>query len=161
MHVEHEFTFDDVLSCPHAFGILDDGLPCLAVSINEVGDVRAGPFKERTRCSSLEVFSTFAILRRYEFILYLLSQVCNNTSTLHHLQGSRTIMLLFGSMTTDTLCAVFIATLARESFVFVNLHCWRSNCGGTLLKPWFHREWQRYSQSLLFRSNHQRLSLHQ
>nr|DAF60193.1 MAG TPA: hypothetical protein [Podoviridae sp. ctDwO1] len=124
MHREHELTLDDVLLCPHAFSVLNYCLPCLAISIDKVGNILTGSFH------TFEFTSNFGILCRDKFVGHLFPQVCNKMGTLHHLQGGRTIMLLLGGMTADTLCTILIVALAREVFVFINRHCRHSNRGG-------------------------------
>ena len=114
MNVEHEFPLDDILFSANAFRVLDNGLPCRAVGIDEIGNVTAGTFEENARVVSLEILATFAILGRYQLVGHLLPQVGDKPGTLHEAELGSAVVLFLGSMTAHTLVAVLIPTLESK-----------------------------------------------
>lgn len=114
MNVEHELPLDDILFSANAFRVLDNGLPCRAVGIDEIGNVTAGTLEEDARGATTEVLAALAILGRYQLVGHLLPQVGDKSGTLHEAELGSAVVLLFGSMTSNTLVAVLIPTLESK-----------------------------------------------
>lgn len=114
MDVEHELSLDDVLLCPYALGVLDDGSTCGLVGVDEVGDVGTGPFEENAGFAALEIFSTRAILCRYQLVWYLLPQVGDKSGALHEAELACAVVFFLGGVGAYALVAVLVPYLPGE-----------------------------------------------
>ena len=114
MHMKHELPLDDILFSANSLGVLYNGLPGCAVCIDEVGNVAAGTLEEDARCAPSEILATLAILGRYQLVGDLLPEVGDKSGTLHETELGSAVVLLFGSMGTDTLVAVLIPALESK-----------------------------------------------
>ena len=114
MNVEHEFPLDDILFSANSLGVLNHGLPGSLVGIDEIGNVAAGTLEENASGATLEILATLAILGRYQLVGDLLPEVGDKSGTLHDTELGSAVVLLFGSMGTDTLVAVLIPALESK-----------------------------------------------
>ncbi len=114
MNVEHEFPLDDILFSANALCVLDNGLPCRAVGIDEISNVAAGTFKENASGTPFEILATLAILGGYQLVGHLLPQFGNKSGTLHEAELGSAVVFFLGSMTANTLVAVLIPTLESK-----------------------------------------------
>lgn len=114
MNVEHELPLDDILFSANSLCVLDHGMPGCLVGIDEIGNVTAGTLEEDARGATTEVLAALAILCRYQLVGHLLPEVRDKSGTLHEAKLGSAVVLLFGSMTSNTLVAVLIPTLESK-----------------------------------------------
>ena len=112
--MEHEFPLDDILFSANSLGVLYNGLPGSLVGIDKIGNVAAGTLEENASGATLEILATLAILGRYQLVGDLLPEVGDKSGTLHDTELGSAVVLLFGSMGTDTLVAVLIPALESK-----------------------------------------------
>ena len=112
--MEHEFPLDDILFSANSLGVLNHGLPSCLVGIDEIGNVAAGTLEEDASGAATEVLATLAVLGRYQLVGDLLPEVGDKSGTLHETELGSAVVLLFGSMGTDTLVAVLIPALESK-----------------------------------------------